>query len=292
MNFLYVVVLSFFVIPLASVFHSANAQELRTRQIEIEYGDPKIERLGHIRDRIVAARGLEMIQTLLQPLKLPRKLVVSTANCGGVSNAWYEEDKITVCYEYLDDILKNAARVKSVSPHDVILGAVLDVFLHEVGHAVFDYLSIPIFGREEDAADQFSAFIMLQMPRDDAARFIKGSAAQYRPDMRRWISVQRTKSFSDVHGAPPQRFYNVLCIAYGADPDAFEGLLKRGYLPKDRAEDCEFEYRQVAHAFDRLVKPYIDENLAASNWIKWFEPRQSRSPSGTDKKRSRGAKFR
>lgn len=292
MNLRFVVILSFFTMALAPIFHSADAQELRTGLIEIEYGDSKIEGLRPIRDRIVAARGLETIQTLLQPFKLPRKLIVSTAYCDGEPNAWYESDRITVCYEYLNDILKTAARVKSVTPRDVILGAVLDVFLHEAGHALFDYWSTPIFGREEDAADQFSAFIMLQMPRDDAVRLISGAAAQYRSEMRRWISIQPVRSFSDVHGTPAQRFYNVLCIAYGADPVAFEGLLKRRYLPKNRAEDCEFEYRQVAHAFDRLVKPFIDEDLAASNWKKWIEPRQPQSPSGTDKNRLRGAKFR
>jgi len=28
-----------------------------------------------------------------------------------------------------------------------------DLFLHELGHAVFDLLKIPVLGREEDAAD-------------------------------------------------------------------------------------------------------------------------------------------
>lgn len=98
--------------------------------------------------------------------------------------------------------------------------------------------------------------------------------------------------FLDVHGTPAQRFYKVLCIAYGADPVAFEGLLKGGHLPKDRTEDCEFEYRQVVHAFDRLVRPFIDEDLAASNWKKWVEPRQPRSPSRTGKTDLKGAKFR
>jgi hypothetical protein len=27
-----------------------------------------------------------------------------------------------------------------------------DVFLHEIGHAVFDILDMPLFGREKDAA--------------------------------------------------------------------------------------------------------------------------------------------
>lgn len=42
-----------------------------------------------------------------------------------------------------------------------------DVFLHETGHAIFDMLEIPFLEREEDAADQVSAYMLLQRARDD-----------------------------------------------------------------------------------------------------------------------------
>jgi hypothetical protein len=41
------------------------------------------------------------------------------------------------------------------------------MFLHETGHAVFDLLEVPVLGREEDAADLFSAYIMLHFGKDD-----------------------------------------------------------------------------------------------------------------------------
>ena len=57
------------------------------------------------------------------------------------------------------------------------------MFLHETGHAVFDILKVPVFGREEDAADLFSAYIMLQFGKEDAHRLILGSAYQYKADV-------------------------------------------------------------------------------------------------------------
>ena len=54
--------------------------------------------------------------------------------------------------------------------------ATLDVFLHEVGHAVFDYLDVPNTGREEDVADQFAAYLLLQFAKSDARRLILGVA--------------------------------------------------------------------------------------------------------------------
>ena len=63
-----------------------------------------------------------------------------------------------------------------ITRQDAILGPVVDVFLHECGHAMFDLLKVPVFGREEDAADAFSAYIVLQFPKEDARRLLLGSA--------------------------------------------------------------------------------------------------------------------
>jgi len=79
--------------------------------------------------------------------------------------------------------------------------------------------------------------------------------------------------FADEHGLPAQRFYNVLCIAYGADSKLFADFVEKGLLPKDRAEGCEGEYEQVARAMTKLIRPYIDESRAkrvrAKRWLKF-----------------------
>jgi hypothetical protein len=59
----------------------------------------------------------------------------------------------------------------------------VDVVLHETGHAVFDQLKVPVLGREEDAADLFSVYIVLQMGKEDARRLILGNAYQYKEDV-------------------------------------------------------------------------------------------------------------
>jgi hypothetical protein len=43
------------------------------------------------------------------------------------------------------------------------------VTFHEVGHAAFDLFNVPIFGHEEDAADNFATFLMLQFGKGQAA---------------------------------------------------------------------------------------------------------------------------
>jgi len=78
--------------------------------------------------------------------------------------------------------------------------------------------------------------------------------------------------FAGEHGTPAQRGYNVLCIAYGADTKLFGDVVRRGYLPRERAEFCEEEYEQVQDAYEMLVGPHIDQALAESifegSWLR------------------------
>ena len=187
------------------------------------------------------------------------------------SNAWYDEGFVTVCYEYLADLLKNALEQtlpSGITQEDAILGPFMDVFLHEAGHAVFDQLKVPVIGREEDGADLFSAYIMLQFGKEDARRLIMATAYQYKADV---VSPQvPLTKYADVHGIPAQRFFNVLCLAYGADEKLFADVVEKGYLPKERAEGCYMEYEQAVFAFKKLIGPYIDQNLAKKVLATWM----------------------
>jgi hypothetical protein len=268
---------------------SAQAQtatsEMKPKQIAIAYVEPKNAALRPVYEEIRKVRALEKIRDLLSPFRLPRPLTIRTEDCDGTSNAWYEDDAVTVCYEFLDDIWKNApaSDAGGIAPVDALIGPTVDVFLHEAGHALFDYWQTPIFGREEDAADQFSTFLMLQADKADARRLILGNAYQYKGDLRAPALVRSLRHFSDVHGTPSQRYYNVLCIAYGADPDLFADFVTGGRLPKDRAEGCEFEYKQVVNAFNKLVTPYIDENVRKDMHVSWLPPADTTPVRRSDK---------
>ena len=73
-----------------------------------------------------------------------------------------------------------------------------------------------------------------------------------------------------MHSLDAQRFYNLLCLAYGAEPELFADVVSKQYLPADRAEGCRDEYRQVAYAVRTLMRPYIDlprrDRVLAQQW--------------------------
>ena len=245
----------------------------KSNQIQYEYVPPKNPAHLAIYDQMKQGRALENLQELLSPLRLPYPLKLTVAGCDGVPNAWYNNEVIKVCYELLAEMLKNASKQDlpmGISRADTILGPVLDVFLHETGHAVYDMLQIPILGRQKDAADQFAAYVILRLPKEDARRLILGAAYGYNIQMPQGARVtMEVDAFSNEHSMPAQRAYNVLCIAYGADSKLFADVVELEFLPKKRAELCPYEYEDLTFAMNKLIRPYIDMKRAAKFHEVW-----------------------
>jgi hypothetical protein len=92
---------------------------------------------------------------------------------------------------------------------------------------------------------------------------------EYAQDAKR--ATIKQSSFANVHSLDAQRLYNVLCIAYGSNPKLFADIVEMKYLPEDRADGCEDEYKQVDYAMRTLFAPYIDPEQArkvrAEHWL-------------------------
>jgi len=242
-------------------------------RIDIAYLPPKNPAHRPLHELLMKNRVLEKIQALLGPFLLPRRVLLKVEGCDGTANAYSGDDAVTVCYEYIDEIWRNVPREttpEGVAPIDAFVGPLVDVFFHEFGHVVFYMLQVPVLGREEDAADAFSAYLMLNFGYDEARRLIAGTAHQFRRDLKPRITL-KLNDFSDTHGAPATRFYNLLCIAFGANPELFADIVSKRQLPVERAIGCEDEFRELAHAFKTLIRPHIDEALAkqvmARHWL-------------------------
>ncbi len=251
---------------------SASAQS-KSNRIQYEYVPPKNPAHQAIYEQMKQGRALENLQELLSPLRLPYPLKLTVAGCDGVPNAWYSNEVVKVCYELLAEFLKHASKQElpmGITRADTILGPVLDVFLHETGHAVYDMLQIPILGRQEDAADQFAAYLILRLPKEDARRLILGAAYGYNIQMPQGVRVtMEVDAFSNEHSLPAQRAYNILCIAYGADSKLFADVVELEFLPKKRAELCPYEYEDLTFAMNKLIRPHIDMKRAAKFHEVW-----------------------
>ena len=195
----------------------------RTGMFFGSYEPPTKPEHEHLRDRLRKARALEQFSEALSALRLPEPLRIKFASCDGESNAWYEpSDKtVTFCYEYVADLEQASG------------GAAAHGIPAEV-----------------------ASFLLLSAGEGIARRVLSGATWMYLQDS---MGQKLDESdFSDVHGLGSQRFYNVLCIAYGSNPQSFQGIVAKGYLPKERAESCGEEFRQVAYAMKKLVAPNVD----------------------------------
>jgi hypothetical protein len=244
-----------------------------TSAVRITYVEPVNPDHQPIMERLKQRGVLEDVRDFLSPLRLPARLVIKVEGCNGVVNAWYSANAVTFCYELIDYMRKSAPTTttpEGITPEDAVVGPFVDIMLHEIAHALIDILKIPVLGREEDAADQLAAFILLQFGKDTARRTLSGTALFW-ANMASSQTLQMS-DFADVHGVPAQRFYNVLCIAYGAERDLFNDFVQKGLLPKQRAAGCEFEYRQILFAYRRLVSPHVDaemqKKVQAKSWLK------------------------
>jgi len=238
--------------------------------VSIEYVLPANPELRELYNRLKNRRAQEKIQEILSPFRFSEQLIIKTAECGAV-NPFYQrldfKPTVTICYEFLKQILAslpNETTPTGVTPDDATVGQFLWVTLHEVGHATFDMFGVPIFGREEDAADNFATYIMLQFGEGQARRLIGGAAWAWRSylgDYRRNPVVQtRLAAFSSDHGQPQERFYNLLCLAFGANKVEFADA--ENFLPPTRAPRCSYEYRTLVRAFHKEISPHVDQEMA------------------------------
>ena len=114
--------LAFWIVATPAAAPPAIADEAPNR-INIEYSSPKGENYQDLADRLKANRALEKMQEMFGSFKLPRDIHLMTTECG-MANAWYQRPRVTICYEYVDDIEKGIRKEThdGITPNDAALG--------------------------------------------------------------------------------------------------------------------------------------------------------------------------
>jgi hypothetical protein len=255
----------------------AACSTAKTNQVRISYVPPTNPAHQQAYELLKERQSLEKFQEILSPFRLPEPLHISLTGCDGEADAMYSDVTITICYEYIEDLrtyMPEKVSPAGIEPLDTIVGPFLDTVLHEFAHALFDYHDIPILGREEDAADQLSAYIYLQLGEDEAHRLIMGTVYAY------MLEVEDTdpptmEDFADEHSTSEQRAFNLLCMAYGANPELFEDVAILGGLPQYRMDICEEEYELISLAYQALIGPHVDPVLAGKVFDRTWLPEKT-----------------
>jgi hypothetical protein len=257
-------------------------------RIRIEYASPKNPEHQMLYDRLRENRALETVQGIFSPFRLPVDLLVRTQPCDGLANSWYDTEgpgpTVHMCYELLQHILDTAPKETTparITPRDAIVGQFMFFTSNEIGHALFDIFKVPVFGDQEFSADQFATYVMLQFGKERARGLIGGAVYAVNALVKDYkenpVVQKRMEKFADIHGLPEQRFYNILCLAYGADPKTFPDL--EAILTKRRAGNCEYEYQDLVGAWRSSMMPHIDRQLAKQVLdTTWLPPTRQLAP--------------
>jgi len=260
--------------------HLARGNAAKTHQVRVKYITPENPLYLPIYTLMKDQRHtLERVQKMLAPFQLPWPLEIVSKECDGEADAMYLDGTITICYEYIAQLRRDMpadTTAAGIAPIDTVVGPFVDTILHEFAHALFDYLDIPVLGREEDAADQVAAYMYLQLGKAEARRLIMGTVYTYMQEVKD-TDPPTMAEFADEHSTTEQRRFNLLCMAYGADPKLFADVARWGGLPPERVEICEEEFELIALAYNALIGPHIDPALADAVYDRsWLPARTSR----------------
>lgn len=142
---------------------------------------------------------------------------------------------------------------------------VLATFYHEVGHALIDKLRLPIYAREEDAADYFAVVLAEYLLRPDRAELVAwASADQYLQMDHKYRNYEPW--YAGVHSLDLVRFYNTICLYYGGDVDTRDDFARENGLPEYRMETCEEERQMAEYAWMGVIES-IERSEEGSDWL-------------------------
>lgn len=151
-------------------------------------------------------------------------------------------------------ILLSSAAEADERTESFVEGNLIAVLYHELGHALIDVMAIPVFGQEEDAADVLSILLIDALFEEDSAVALTYEAAfGFLGEADALAAEGEEPAFWDVHGADQQRYYNLVCLFYGADPDEREDVAADLGLPDERAESCEEEFELAADSWGAVL---------------------------------------
>lgn len=138
---------------------------------------------------------------------------------------------------------------------DFVDSNVLATFYHELGHALVDILQLPVLGREEDAADTLSALLINDIWEEEAAaNMVYHTAGAFLAYAAEAEAGGYPLPYWGEHSLDMQRYYNLICLFYGANPDEREEMAIELELPENRAQRCPDEFALAAESWGVMLE--------------------------------------
>ncbi len=235
--------------------------QLQPTGFSVTYNTSPVARHEEFRKILEDNRVFEKFaEQLNKTIRIPNKIEIQLVDCNTI-NAFYDPrgKRIIMCYELIDYFLR-VFKPTAKSNDELgaaVFGAVAFTFFHEVGHSLIDQLELPAVGREEDSADQIATLTLMGTGDEGVGMALSGAY---------WFQLQQKGGnetpFWDEHAFDGQRFYNIVCLIYGSNPEKYQSFVSSGTLPAARAKRCPEEHVKIGRAWNKLLAAHFTSSGA------------------------------
>lgn len=231
--------------------------------VKIRYEDAHTPTAQRGRQLMQDAKVLEdLAKHIEDTLILPSDLGVVGKQCD-TNNDFYDPptNEIQLCYEAREHAEQLAAGNGIRDPVTPAVDETISAAYHELGHASLAIYQLAFTGREEDVADQLSAFMLLNpgadgKPYPDGVRIATNTATEWKLSAKEAGDANELP-FWDGHSMDITRMYNWECWIYGSNPQANASIVASGDLPESRAGNCEEEFENMQRGWQSLLGPHL-----------------------------------
>lgn len=236
----------------------------------VEYSKVNNPTFAQMNEDFRRQRTLEGIaDDLNAAIAIPENVKITFLECGQPNAFWDPQTRsINMCYELMAQMTQDFKEVAKDEDqlNQMVGGALTFAFIHELGHCLIDVLNLPSTGREEDAVDQLSTFVLLALKGEEGEKMAISGAISWGIQYERLAKSGKTAGelnmlWADEHSMDGQRFYNILCWIFGHNPQKWQKMINDP-LPEQRAVRCPMEYSKLASAWLTLLKPYLKDGGA------------------------------
>jgi Putative metallopeptidase len=155
--------------------------------------------------------------------------------------------------------LKRLTQQERENAAEFVVGNMLFVMLHELGHTAIADFKLPVLGREEDAADEFAILRMLWVGTTFTHRVLAEATKGWFLSARRDRKEGEPLAFYDEHGLDEQRAYQIVCLMVGHDSNRMADLASETNLPDDRRGSCKMDFETASSSWAAVLKPHLRE---------------------------------
>jgi hypothetical protein len=140
---------------------------------------------------------------------------------------------------------------------EFVIGNLLFVSSHELGHGVLAEFELPNLAHDEDAADNFAILTALKVGNSFSDRvLVEATNGWYLADLRDKATGEKP-AYYDSHGMNLQRGYQIICMMVGSHPERFKDLAERAEMPEDRQAGCKLDFAFADWSWNALLKPHL-----------------------------------